>query len=449
MIDSLGRFVFRSMDAFRQTGILDCLRELDGSQWWSPERLRAGQDERLRRLAVHAASRVPFYRQTFAAAGIDPRAVRSIADLGTLPAVSKTTIMARPTDFLDPTPEERFSWDVTSGSTGSPMRFRRSVSAGAWHRAFNLRNLAWFGVQPGEKQARVWGVPIRLKDRWRERVKDLLLNRMRYPSFDLGDGAVAQLLRTMARQRPRFLFGYPSAIHALARFALDGRRAALGDWRPCVVMTTSEMLFPDQRADIEEAFEAPVTNEYGASELTIMASSCPEGSLHLNDEAVITEFEPTTLEIDGAMAYRLIFTDLNNFSMPFIRYSIQDLGRPLPGPCPCGRGLARISLVGGREVDVLRTPSGRTIHGSIFSYLGKSILSAGGVRAYRAVQTALDRVEIQYVRGDGFDPSCLKRMREAFRERAGMDIDLDFSDVPVIPAEASGKLRYFYSRLRS
>jgi phenylacetate-CoA ligase len=443
MIDPIGRAVFRAVDLAMGADIAGKLNALLSSERFPAERLRALQLTRLRALLRHAGERVPFYRESFRRHGLDPAALRDLEDLAQLPVLGKSDVLAAGDALLDPSPDERFTWDVTSGSTGSPLRFRRSLPAGAWHRAFGLRGLARFGVRPGDAQARVWGVPIRDDDRRRELRKDWVLNRRRYSSFDLDPLALDAKIAGMANQRPRYVYGYPSAIHEIARRVLERGREVLGGWRPSVVVTTAEFLFDDQRRDIASAFEGPVANEYGASELTVLAFTCPEGGLHLSDEGLVTEFEPTELTIDGKPAFRFVFTDLVNRSMPLIRYRIGDLGRPVEGPCPCGRGLRRIEILGGREVDVLITPDGRRIHGSIFSYLGKSILIAGGVRRFRAVQTARNRLEIQIEKGGTFEPDCLKAMETEVRARAGDGLEIVFVQVPELQPESSGKLRYF------
>lgn len=443
MIDPLGRIVFRAVDLAMGADISGKVRALLASERLPAEQRQAVQVTRLREILRHAGENIPFYRETFRNHGIDPASLESVADLARLPILTKSDIVAAGDALLDPAPNERFTWDVTSGSTGAPLRFRRSRSAGGWHRALGLRGLAWFGVRPGDSQARVWGVPIRDQDRRRELRKDRLLNRRRYASFDLDPAALDAKISGLARQRPRYVYGYPSAIHEIARRVLERGRGVLGDWRPQVVVTTAELLFDDQRRDIASAFACPVANEYGASELTVLAFTCPEGSLHLSDEALVTEFEPAGLTIDGAPAFRFIFTDLVNRSMPLIRYRIGDLGRPVEGPCPCGRGLTRIEIVGGREVDVLVAPDGRRIHGSIFSYLGKSILIAGGVRRFRAIQTAPDLLEIHIERGERFDPACLAAMETEIHARTGTGLQVVFVPVAELLHEASGKLRYF------
>jgi phenylacetate-CoA ligase len=446
MHKALGYALYRSIDFFQGQSIARRLRFLESSELWDPSRLRRFQEEKLAKILAHAGTKIPFYVESFARTG-PARRPRSPEILSDLPVLTKEDVLRHGDLLLDPAPDERGIWDVTSGSTGTPMRILRSRSANGWARANELRGLARYGIGIGDKQARVWGVPIGEKERRREAVKDLLLNRVRYSPFDLRDEMVAEKLRVMSQQRPAYLYGYPSAIHELAVYLLSHGTDSLGGWRPTAVVCTAEMLFPHQMDDIERAFGCPVAKEYGASELTVIAFTCTHGSLHSNDESIVIEYEPTDLVIDGEPAYRLVLTDLNNFSMPLIRYRIGDLARPGKHACSCGIGLRTLELVGGREVDVLRTPSGKRVHGSIFSYLGKSILVAGGVLRFRARQSRLDRVDVEIEKGPEFRRGCLDAMRIELRNRAGDDLEVVFTVVSEVAPEPSGKLRYFYSDL--
>lgn len=434
---------FGFVDRIRGERILERLEELRRTDMAGVDTLRAIQVAKLRAVLAHAKRSVPHYRDLLGSIGFDPAGVRGVDDLASIPPVEKAAIVEQPARFLSEVPGEPCRWDVTSGSTGAPMRFCRTASAGGLHRALNLRALGWYGVAPGASQARVWGVPILFWPRQRERLKDRLLNRRRYSSFETDEGSVDLKLRALARQRPDYVYGYPSAIDALAQRILRRGESLLRGWRPRVVMTTAEMLFPEQRENIGRAFGCPVANEYGASELTVIAVSCPAGRMHVSAEAVLVEFEPAPLEIDGGPAFRLLVTDLTNLAMPFVRYRIGDLGRPVADACPCGRSSPVVEILGGREVDTLLLPGGGRIHGSVFSYLGKSLLIAGGVRGFRVSQTALDRVEVEIARGPSFDPSCLHAFREEMRRRAGDALRIEFRDVPAIVPEPSGKLRYF------
>jgi len=56
---------------------------------------------------------------------------------------------------------------------------------------------------------------------------------------------------------------------------------------------------------------------------------------------------------------KLLITNLNNLSMPFIRYEIGDALKISNEECSCGRKSLLIKEIIGRESDFLLTPSGK------------------------------------------------------------------------------------------
>jgi len=56
------------------------------------EKLRALQEERLKRLVVYVYERVPFYRRLLDEAGVDPKGFRGLEDLPRIPFTKKTDL---------------------------------------------------------------------------------------------------------------------------------------------------------------------------------------------------------------------------------------------------------------------------------------------------------------------------------------------------------------------
>lgn len=66
---------------------------LEGAQWWTLPRTEAYQSERLHQL-VQDAWEVPFYRNLWKQAWVDPGRIRTIEDLPQLPRVTKEELRA-------------------------------------------------------------------------------------------------------------------------------------------------------------------------------------------------------------------------------------------------------------------------------------------------------------------------------------------------------------------
>jgi hypothetical protein len=102
------------------------LASLLRSQWDSAERLRQRQSRMLRTLVYHACTTVPWYRDLFHEAGVDPREIRGIDDLAKIPVTTRSDLQEQPPERLisskaDPS---RLMSSRTSGATGEPLEIR-------------------------------------------------------------------------------------------------------------------------------------------------------------------------------------------------------------------------------------------------------------------------------------------------------------------------------------
>ena len=112
------------------------------------------------------------------------------------------------------------------------------------------------------------------------------------------------------------------------------------------------------RAEINERLGIRSSDNYGLSEVMGpgVAGECREcNGLHINEDHFLVEIlDPKTLEpVAPGEIGELVITTLTKEAFPVIRYRTRDLTRLLPGPCPCGRTLARMSRIMGRTDDML------------------------------------------------------------------------------------------------
>ena len=112
------------------------------------------------------------------------------------------------------------------------------------------------------------------------------------------------------------------------------------------------------RSEINERLGIRSSDNYGLSEVMGpgVAGECREcNGLHINEDHFLVEvLDPETLEpVAPGEIGELVITTLTKEAFPVIRYRTRDLTRLLPGPCPCGRTLARMSRIMGRTDDML------------------------------------------------------------------------------------------------
>lgn len=112
------------------------------------------------------------------------------------------------------------------------------------------------------------------------------------------------------------------------------------------------------RAEIAERLGIVATDNYGLSEIMGpgVAGECREcQGLHVNEDHFLVEIlNPQTLQpVPQGETGELVITTLTKEAFPVLRYRTRDLASFLPGPCPCGRTLRRISRIQGRSDDML------------------------------------------------------------------------------------------------
>ena len=96
-------------------------------------------------------------------------------------------------------------------------------------------------------------------------------------------------------------------------------------------------LGPAKKARIAETWNAPVVEEYGATETGSLAGDCPFGRLHLwADRAIFEVHDPVTGRITPTGRGSLVVTPLFREAMPLLRYDLEDAVEVSEPDCPCG-----------------------------------------------------------------------------------------------------------------
>jgi phenylacetate-CoA ligase len=403
---------------------------------WTPAQWRAWQAERLGVILERAATRVPYYREQWAARRRNgDRASWEL--LENWPVLHKEALRQHPQAFVaDDRSLRRMFHLRTSGTTGTPLELWRSHEAVRGVYGIGLaRTRGWHGVSLRDRRAMLGGqlvVPVRQRRPpfwvWNAGLKQLYMS-----SYHLAPDLVPYYLDALARYGVVYLVGYASSLYALAHGALrEGRR----DLKMAVALSSSERLYTEQRDAIAAAFQCPVRETYGMAENVTMATECPSGRLHLWPEIGIVEVvdEGRPVPLGGFGEFQC--TGLMNPDMPLIRYHLADCGRLDPGvePCACGRTLPMVTNIEGRTTDLLLTRDGRPV------FWVNPVLYGLPVRQAQFVQETLGRVVVRYVPGAGFSGDSARAIIKRLRERLG-EIDVVLEQVAEVPRGAGQKLR--------
>jgi phenylacetate-CoA ligase len=446
----LRRGVLKLHELATRRRILKRLDELNRTQWLGRDELLALQRDKLQRLVEYAYQYVPYYRRTFKQAGFHPDDLRKdLASLRRLPILTRVIIRENFDEMMTTEPQRRRRMSVlsTSGSTGHPLIFMQDSDFRDYVTAGIQRHLGWAGWEMGQLHAYIWGAKFDagLRQSLRNRMIDWVWNRFQVNAFALTDEALAAFADRVQRQRPRILFGYASSLHRFAQFV---RQSAYQNITIDSIFSTSEPLLPTVRQFIEETFQGKVFNRYGLNDLGDIACECQAHTgLHISPENNYVEILCGGRPAEPGEMGDIIVTNLNNWGMPFIRYSNGDTGVWYDGEdCPCGRASPMLGTVEGRTVDTFKTRDGRTVWTG-FTGAAFRCLASPEIKQFQIVQRSLDRMVVRLVQNVKVPQSILDEIVRAIQTAFGDNVEVEFEFMDEIPTLPSGKHRYAVSEL--
>ncbi|MGE4560297.1 MAG: DVU_1553 family AMP-dependent CoA ligase [Desulfobulbus sp.] len=310
------------------------------------------QLQQLQRQLDYCQQRSPFYRQHLQ--GVRPASLQRLADIAGLPLTTEADLRARGTDMVCVSQDAiaRIITMHSSGTTGTPKRLFFTIEDLDHTLDFFHLGMQHM-VDPGQS------VAILLPGATPDSTGHLLaraLERFQVTSHIVG--LVTQpeeAVRILNRLRPDVLVGFPVQILAIARMA-EFLQIPLGTIRS--VLLCSDYIPRSLGAELTALLGCEIFTHYGTTETGLgggVDCTAHSGS-HLREADLFFEIiEPRTAQpvADGQWG-EIVFTTLTRTGMPLIRYRTGDMGRLLPGTCPCGSSIRRLDRVRGR-INQIRT----------------------------------------------------------------------------------------------
>ncbi len=430
----------RSGDA----GQLRWLREFERTQYLSADELAALQLYRLQVLLRHAYEQCPFYRERMDGAGLRPADVRSLDDLRRLPTLEKSDLQQQGERMIARDwPKDDLLPNQTGGSTGTPVKFYAGNDRRRSRAAALIRHNRWAGWDVGDRVAVLWGASRdRPRQDWRARLRRALLRQPLWlDTASVTEQRLAEFHRELLAYRPRVIQAYARSAVLFAQY-LDAH--GLKPWRPHSIVTSAEVLEPEERALIERVFGCPVFNRYGCREVSVIATECDaHRGMHVMAEGLHVEVIVGDRPAKPGEMGSILVTDLLNHAMPMIRYRIGDMGSWEEGNCPCGRKLPRLRDVHGRVTDFLVGAAGQLVSGVFLAtYVVAHRPSLGQVQIH---QERAGEVTYRVRPGVAFaQAEDLAYLEQTTRRYLGETVKVGWELVQEIPCEASGK--FLFSR---
>ncbi len=437
--------VWPGLPAGRGALMLALQYQLEQTQWWPPERLRRQQLRQLGLLLQHAHETVPFYRGRLEAAGYRHGADVTDAWFSTLPPLTRAEVHAQGGALHSrnvPAAHAPVTQGQTSGSTGTPVTFLATPVTQLFWQTFNLRDHLWHRrdlslklatIRPDRGVRGEQGVTV---PHWSAAIAEICPNG---PSSILhSSNLIGRQIEWLAEQDPDYLLTLASNLLELAR-EMRRRGVKLGRLREA--RTFGDALRSEGRAECAALLGVPLVDMYTSQEAGYLALQCPESEhYHVQSESAIVEILDDGGRPCGPGGVgKVVVTPLHNFAMPLIRYEIGDYAEA-GAPCPCGRGLAVIRRVLGRERNLAVAPDGRKFFPS---FAAETWTHLAPIRQIQLVQKSPSRIEVRVAAQRRLDASEERDVADALRESLGHPFELAFAYLEAIPRAPSGKYEDF------
>lgn len=151
------------------------------------------------------------------------------------------------------------------------------------------------------------------------------------------------LVQKLTTQNPTIIVAPAQVLLALS----EHQRQDKIHISPKKVISCAEVLSFDDKLKISQVFEN-VHEVYQATE-GFLASTCPHGTLHLNEEYLY--IEQAWLDDERFMP---IITDFTRTTQPIVRYRLNDILVVKKQPCACGSACLALAHIEGRDDDGLK-----------------------------------------------------------------------------------------------
>ncbi|BBO79691.1 phenylacetate-coenzyme A ligase [Desulfosarcina ovata subsp. sediminis] len=319
------------------------------------EALESIQLRRLQTTLQRVYASVPFYRETFKAAGITPADIKTLKDLKYVPFTTKQ-------DLRDNYPFNMFAVPMdnvvrihaSSGTTGQPTvvgytardvgtwstLMARALSAGGAGRGDIIHNAYGYGLFTG-------GLGVHYG-----------AERLGASVIPVSGGNTKRQVVIMKDFGATVITSTPSYALHLAEIAED-MGVSFASLKFKFGIFGAEPWSEKMREELERKLNLTAVDIYGLSEVMGpgVAIECHEAKkgLHVFEDHFIAEIvDPKTLEpLPYGETGELVFTSLTKEAFPVIRYRTRDITSLNPEPCVCGRTHVRMNRVTGRSDDML------------------------------------------------------------------------------------------------
>ncbi len=410
----------------------------------SAEEIRRRQSKRLRKTVAHAFRHVPYYRDTMRRLNLRPEDIREVEDLNRLPILENDDLRRDPEYFVSGNLNRAESVALlSSGSTGSPKTIWHDAAGifqnaahGERERALMTKALGrWSGFREMVIVSPVGASQQEIQDFVRDHALFPRRMRIRRKYIYLTDPPDKNL-KLLNEFQPDLLYSYGSYLEMLFDYV---NRTNAGWHRPKAILYSSDRLTRPTLTWLTNQCGIPVFTVYGAVEALKIGFGCEAGEgLHANvDLYPIRIIDDSGHDAPSGASGAVLLSNLVNRGTVLLNFRTGDIAAFLPGDCPCGRTLPRITLPLGRVDEVLELPGGAHVHPITVHDI---CLGHPGIVRYQARQLAPAAFRISLVAAPRADREDARQyVLNRFHQRFGPEVSAEVLFVEQLERTRGGK----------
>jgi len=411
------------------------LREIRRVSALSIDDQKKYREDKLAKLLLHASENVPYYTRILKETGAVVDGKVFLENFSRVPILTKSVIRKEGENMFSVDRHLRKPYENTSGgSTGEPVRFLHDKNYHEWNVANKIFYKTFAGQDIGDRELRLWGSERDIllgKESLLIRLRNFLYGRVDLNSFRMSQEGMQNFVTIWNKFHPKWVEAYVQSIYEFALFIeknnYDVSSPSSG------ILTSAGTLYPEMAKKIKSVFKCNVFNRYGSREVGDIACS------DLSEEGLRISFWNNYVEIVNNKIY---VTNLNNFSMPMIRYDIGDMGIS-------SSSWNYIKSVEGRGMSVIKTREGKIIPGEFFIHFIGVVHNKGHISKFQVIQKDFKTIEIKVVieNHQGFEDEK-RNIEMSIAQAIGGDCEIKWSLVEDIPSLENGKYMYVLSEMQ-
>jgi len=404
------------------------------TQWFSQEEMTNYQISKLRKLLQHCYDNVPYYRKIIDERKIDILNFSSLDILKQFPLLTKEIIQENYKNF---TPVNNniikgVKTTQTGGTTGNIL-FKRNDSntrSSIW--GSYKRYEDWMGLTPSDKKLILMGghvIKNSIKQRISTELSSFLDNSASLDIYNTSNETIEKVIDLLENNQFSLIRSYPQFLFSVAN-KLEGKKM---NYKIKAISTTAEPVMPEHRHLFKKIFHCDVFDQFGFGEIGGVAYECNKHEgLHIAEERVVIETNAQN---------ELIVTDLDNYTMPFIRYWNADQAIISDKLCSCGRKSKLLKQIMGRTCDYVVGIQGQFLHWAYFWHLifDSHVAEKRNLRKFQIVQRTPHTIVMRLV-ADPLSNEEIDFITSDIKKRLGnMEITINYEKD--IENTATGKYR--------